>query len=108
MSVESQTNGGSYWLIVVTALGLLSSMLSLLYILFKIDVEQNDQSYFLRHGHSQSHCFITNDSVKFYHDCKRFEDMVYLYAFYPAWIFSALVELDSAIFDFNNKVLNSK
>ena len=76
--------------------------------IIQIDVKQNDQSYFLRYGHSQSHCFITDDGVKFYHDCKWFEDMVYLYAFYPAWIFSALVELDSVIFDFNNKVLNSK
>ena len=70
----------------------------------QIDVKQNDKSYFLRYGHSQSHCFITDDSGKFYHDCVWFEDVVYLYAFYSAWIFSPLVKLDFIIFDFYNKV----
>ena len=70
----------------------------------QIDVKQNDKSYFLHYGRSQSHCFITDDSIKFYDDCLWFEDAVYLYAFYSAWIFSALVELDSINFDFSNKV----
>ena len=72
--------------------------------IIQIDVKQNDKSYFLCYGHSQSHCFITDDRGKFYHDCKLFEDVVYLYAFYSARIFSPLVELDFIIFDFYDEV----
>ena len=70
----------------------------------QIDVKQNDKSYFLHHGRSQSHCFITDDSIKFYHDCLWFEDVVYLFAFSSAWIFDALVKLYFVIFDFSTKV----
>ena len=40
MSVENQTNGGSYWLILVTSIGLLSSILCLLYIIFKLTLNK--------------------------------------------------------------------
>ena len=70
----------------------------------QIDDKQNDKSYFLHHGHSKSHCFITDDGIKFYHDCLWFEDVVYLYAFSSARIYFGLVKLCSVIFDFSNKV----
>ena len=38
--------------------------------IIQIDVKQNDQRYFLHYGYSQSHCFTTDDGVKFYHDCR--------------------------------------
>ena len=46
MSVESQANGGSYWLIVVTSLGLLTSMICLLYILFKLTLNKMIKAIF--------------------------------------------------------------
>ena len=70
----------------------------------QIDDKQNDKSYFLRHGHSQSHCFITDDVIKFYHDRLWFEDVVHLCVFSSTWTYFALVKLYSVIFDFSNKV----
>ena len=40
MSVENQPNGGSYWLILVTSIGLLISMLCLLYVIFKLTLNK--------------------------------------------------------------------
>ena len=40
MSVEDQQNGGSYWLILVTSIGLLTSMLCLLYVIFKLTLNK--------------------------------------------------------------------
>ena len=46
MSVENQPNGGSYWLILVTSIGLLTSMLCLLYVIFKLTLNKMIKAIF--------------------------------------------------------------
>ena len=46
MSVENQPNGGSYWLILVTSIGLLTSMLCLLYVIFKLTINKMIKAIF--------------------------------------------------------------
>ena len=46
MSVENQANGGSYWLILVTSIGLLTTMLCLLYVIFKLTINKMIKAIF--------------------------------------------------------------
>ena len=46
MSIENQLNGGSYWLILVTSIGILTSMLCLLYVMFKLTLNKMIKAIF--------------------------------------------------------------
>ena len=102
MSVENQLNGGSYWVILVTSIGLLTSMLCLLYVMFKLTINKMIKAIFCVmaiHNLIALLLMTVSNSIMIAHDLRTwYTCMLFLQSgFFLLWSNCILSSLISAI-----------